>query len=58
MFKFVLLNGARLELKNRLNYTPLALATKLARKEVNFIFIKIDHFFLLIKKLDIYIYNG
>ena len=34
MFKFLLLNGARLDIKNRLNYTPLTLATKLARKEV------------------------
>ena len=42
MFKFLLLNGARLDLKNHLNYTPLTLATKLARKEV---IIKIDFIF-------------
>ena len=34
MFKFLLNSGARLDIKTRLSYTPLTLATKLARSEV------------------------
>ena len=51
MFEFLLTVGAKLDIKNRLNYTPLTLAAKLARVEVkfknlNFSNIKIENFFL------------
>jgi hypothetical protein len=36
MFEYLLKLGARLDIKNRLNYTPLTLAAKLARVEVIF----------------------
>ena len=38
MFKFMLEYKASLHIKNRQNLTPLTLAAKLARKEVNFFF--------------------
>jgi hypothetical protein len=34
MFEFLLNFGARLDIKNRQNFTPLTLAAKLARAEV------------------------
>lgn len=36
MFEYLLNHGARLDIKNRLNYTPLTLAAKMARREVLF----------------------
>ena len=34
MFEYLLSRGASLDIKNKLNYTPLTLSAKLARVEV------------------------
>jgi hypothetical protein len=53
MFEYLLNHGARLDIKNRQNYTPLALAAKLARVEV----IEIYHHFSYIIIINVFLSN-
>ena len=59
MFEYLLDNGARLDIKNRQNFTPLTLAAKLARAEVMFsvfffLFLFFIHFYYYLRFLNLF----